>query len=99
MGLLLVRGVEIVETVVKAILVLGRMETGTIGFLPRHIMARGMMAVERFMEKFAHIIELYDLCYNSMKKKQEFQKSRDSSILPVEQQSRGGVVLNFLILL
>ena len=59
------------ETVVKAdldkaILVKDGIETCTIGFLPRHIMARGMMEIERFTGKFAQIIKLLDLCSNSM---------------------------------
>ena len=60
---------NIMETVIKAILVKDGMETCTIGFFPRHIMAKGMMGIERFTGKFAQIIKLYDLCNNSMAKK------------------------------
>jgi len=66
------------EIVIKAILVKDGMETFTISFLPRHIMARGMMA-ERFTGKITQIIK-----FNDGKKTQEFQESRDSIISSVE---------------
>ena len=60
--------INVMETVIKAIFVKDGMATCTTGFLPRHIMARGTMAIDRFMGKFAQIIKLYYLCDNSMVK-------------------------------
>jgi len=55
--------------VVKAILVKDGTETCIIGFLPMHIVHRGMTTIKRFMGKFTQIIDLYDLCNDSMAKK------------------------------
>ena len=48
------------KTVVKAILIWDGTETCTIGFLPSHIAARPQ-ARERLSNKFAQLIELYDV--------------------------------------
>jgi hypothetical protein len=47
----------VVETVIKAVLVLDGMELCTVGFLPRHVAARPQKAAH-LNNKFAHIIEL-----------------------------------------
>ena len=48
-----------IETVIKAVLVLDGTELCTIGYLPRHVVARPQ-EVERLHNKFAQIIELYE---------------------------------------
>ena len=48
-----------IETVIKAVLVLDGTELCTIGYLPRHVVARSQ-EVERLHNKFAQIIELYE---------------------------------------
>jgi len=53
-------GAMVIETIIKAIFVKDRMETCTIGFLPRHVIHRGMMTINRFMGKFTQT-ELYDM--------------------------------------
>ena len=69
-------GAMFVKTIIKAILVNDGIETCTIGFLPRHVIHRGTTTINRFMGKFAQIIELYDLCDDSMAKKNKSSRNQ-----------------------
>jgi hypothetical protein len=72
---------EVIETVVKAVLIRDGMETCTVGFLPQHITMRHPQ-VECLTGKFTQIIELYGLCeIGSYKKKKSERNSGIASFV------------------
>ena len=87
----------VMKTIIQAILVKDGTETCTVGFLPRHVIHKGKTTINRFMGKFAQIIELYDLCNDSKEEKKEFQESRHGITLYAKWHSRGGVECSILV--
>ena len=64
------------ETVIKAVLVKDGSETGTVGFLPRHVAMR-LAEVTRLHGKFVMFIELYALCDESTMKRIKSERNQE----------------------